>query len=80
MAKVKRDYDDCFTAAMATVLQVPIDQVPEPHLSKRIEAGEPPEQIELTAWQETCCWLAARGLRMILHRKVPAARRRWNKP
>jgi hypothetical protein len=69
--------DDCWAAAIATCLQVPIDEVPDARLDERVKAGEDPEEVNCSAWQQMNRWLEGRGLRMIIHRKVPAPRRRW---
>jgi hypothetical protein len=70
-------FDDCWAAAVATCLQVPLKDVPDPCLDERLFAGEDPDEIERSAWREMHDWLADRRLRMIVHRKVPAPRRRW---
>jgi hypothetical protein len=72
-----RRRDDCFAAAMSTVLEVPIAQVPDWRLDERKRAGENPELIGRSAWAETIRWLADRGLRLIEHRTVPVRARRW---
>jgi hypothetical protein len=69
--------DDCFAAAIATTLQVPIEEVPDPRIDERLAAGEAPEEIDRRVWANLTSWLASRDLRIIPHRKVPAARRRW---
>jgi hypothetical protein len=69
--------DDCLAAALATTLQVPIDEVPDPRLNERARAGEDLDAVSRSAWAQLERWLAARRLRMVTHRKVPAARGRW---
>jgi hypothetical protein len=69
--------DDCFAAAIATVLQVPIEDVPDPRLDERLAAGETPEHINRSAQDQLRRWLAGRGLRMVTHRMLPARHRRW---
>jgi hypothetical protein len=69
--------DDCFAAALATVLQVPIDEVPDSRLHERARAGEDREEIRRSAARALADWLSGRGLRAIIHRRVPAARARW---
>jgi hypothetical protein len=59
------------------VLQVPIEQVPDPRLRERMRAREDREEIHRSTAQELEGWLAARGLRVVLHRKVPVRKRRW---
>lgn len=69
--------DDCLAAAIATTLQVPIEEVPDPRIEERLAAGDGPDEIRRSAWQELSSWLARRGLRVMLHRKLPVRRRRW---
>ena len=69
--------DDCWAAAVATTLEIPIDQVPDSRLHERRRAGESVEAINCSVRQEFERWLTGRGLRMVTHRKVPAARARW---
>lgn len=69
--------DDCFAAALATVLQVPIGEVPDPRLDDRLAAGETVEEIDRSAWSELNRWLHRRRLRMTLHTELPPRRRRW---
>jgi hypothetical protein len=72
-----RRTDDCWQAAVATVLQVPIDEVPDSRLRERRRGGEHPAEIVRSARREMDAWLVDRGLRMVTHRKVPVARARW---
>jgi hypothetical protein len=69
--------DECWTTACATVLQVPLDEMPDFALDERRRGGEDPEEISRSARHEMDAWLAARGLRMVRHRSVPVARARW---
>jgi hypothetical protein len=69
--------DDCFAAALATCLQIPIEEVPDPRIDERLAAGDSVEDIDDDARDELERWLTGRNLRMVLHRVVPAARRRW---
>jgi len=69
--------DDCWAAAVATCLQVPIEDVPDPEVDARLRAGEDPGEIDRSAWEEFSKWLAERELRMVAHKSVPVARRRW---
>jgi hypothetical protein len=69
--------DDCWAAAVATCVQVPIDEVPDSRIDERLRAGEHPDEISRSAWEEFGPWLAERGLRMLVHRKVPARSKRW---
>jgi hypothetical protein len=50
--------DDCQAAAIATVLQVPIETVPDLRIDERLAAGGSPESIERSAVRELRAWLA----------------------
>lgn len=43
--------DDCFAAAVATTLQVPLDQVPDVRIDERLRAGESPENVKRLLWE-----------------------------
>jgi hypothetical protein len=69
--------DDCFAAAVATTLHVPIEDVPDARLDERVAAGESIADVDRSAQLEWKKWLTRRGLRMVVHSKVPTNRRRW---
>jgi hypothetical protein len=69
--------DDCLAAAIATVLQVPISEVPDPRLDERLASGESADDINRSAWQQLQRWLTARGLRVTVLHKAPTTKRRW---
>lgn len=69
--------DDCFAAALATVLRVPIAEVPDPRIDERLARGWTPQAVNRAAFAELDRWLAGRGLRAIVHRKPPVRLRRW---
>jgi hypothetical protein len=69
--------DDCWPAAVATCLQVPIDDVPDPRIDERLNAGVEPGEVNRSAWTEFFAWLADRRLRMTVHTSPPVRRRRW---
>lgn len=69
--------DDCFAAAIATVLQVPLADVPDPRIDERLAVGEAPEEIDRFAQDELNRWLSKRGLRLVVHRELPTRRARW---
>jgi hypothetical protein len=75
-ARVPRE-DDCFNSAIATTLQVPIARLPDPRIDQRLQAGETPEDVNRLVWSQLDQWLTDRGLRIVVHRKMPVARRRW---
>ena len=70
--------DDCFRAAMATLLQIGVEQVPDPRLDERLEAGEDREQINRESWARLHEWLAGRALRLVFHHEaLPVDADRW---
>lgn len=69
--------DDCFRAAVATVLQVPPEGIPDSHIDARLAAGEDPEHVSRSSWERFHEWLAARDLRMVVHSRIPVRRARW---
>jgi hypothetical protein len=69
--------DDCWAAAVATVLQVPLDDLPRARIDERLRRGESPIEIDRSVRCEFDAWLAARRLRMVLHRTVPVDSERW---
>jgi hypothetical protein len=69
--------DDCFQAAIATAVQVPIEQVPDLRLDRRVAAGDDPEEINRESWVRLEAWLLGRGLRIVVHETVPVERDRW---
>jgi hypothetical protein len=69
--------DDCFAAALATTLQIPIDQVPDGRIDERRAKGWSVERVDRAMSRQLDAWLRCRGLRMVIHRNVPARRRRW---
>ena len=69
--------DDCFAAALATCLQVPIDELPDPRIDERLDAGETPDEINRAASVALAVWLQTADLRMVIHHKLPPRRRRW---
>jgi hypothetical protein len=72
-----RRTDDCWRAAVATCLQVPIEELPDARIDQRLAAGEPIEQVDEAAWSEMCEWLAARGWTLIEHSAPPVHLDRW---
>lgn len=68
--------DDCLRAAIATAIQVPSREIPDPRLDQRVRAGEDPETVSQDAWDRITRWLAGRGLKPTFHTHVPG-RRRW---
>ena len=69
--------DDCQQAALATLLQVPLSEVPDARIDARIAAGESVEHVDKTAWTQMLKWLAGRGLKLIRHGRPPTHLPRW---
>jgi hypothetical protein len=69
--------DNCLAAAIATVTQIPIAQVPELKVDKRLAQGEDPEDVSRTSWERIATWASKRGLRPLFHEQVPVPLRRW---
>jgi hypothetical protein len=69
--------DSCVQAAFATCLEVAFADVPDPRLDERVAAGEDVAEIDRSAAREMGAWLAARGLRMVVHRPPPVHLPRW---
>ena len=68
--------DDCWTACVASCLQVPIGQVYDSTIDKRLRRGETPDAILETVPAEFDEWLTARGYRMVIHGDLPP-KGRW---
>jgi hypothetical protein len=69
--------DDCLRPAIATVTQIPIEQVPDLRLDQRAEDGEDDDAISASSWTAIEEWAASNRLRMRSWRTPPVARRRW---
>jgi hypothetical protein len=69
--------DDCLAAAMATVLQQPIEQVPDLRLDGRLSAGEDADEIARRSWERINEWLERLGLQVVFHESPPLDRDRW---
>ena len=69
--------DDCLRAAVATVLQVPPEEVPDPRLRSRVDAGHDIDAINAQSWAQLERWLDGRGLRLVFHETVPTDQARW---
>lgn len=70
--------DDCLRPCIATVLQIPPAEVPDPRIDRRLAAGDEPLQIATDAWEQLARWLDGRGLRLVVHTgALPVDRDRW---
>jgi hypothetical protein len=63
--------DACFSCAIATCLQVPLEEVPDIRFDARSRRGESPERISRSAWQIYTQWCATRGIGIVHHKRVP---------
>jgi hypothetical protein len=68
--------DDCLRPAIATAIQVPVEQVPDPRIDERQDAGDDPDVITRESWARIQEWLHKRGLQLVFHDTVPD-RARW---
>ena len=69
--------DECFAAALATLVQLPMSKVPDWRLHEREDAGDDPEQIRRDAAAQLDEWLGARGLQLVHHQTPPVECARW---
>lgn len=73
----QRRSDDCLQAALATLTQCPMDQVPDLHLDKQERAGRDPEQIaQYVAWRMGA-WARDHGVIITAHATLPTTSKRW---
>jgi hypothetical protein len=68
--------DDCLRPAIATVLQVPPCEIPDPRIDERMAAGNTALDVSREGWAELRAWLAHRGLEIAIHEPFPD-RERW---
>lgn len=69
--------DDCLRPCIATVLQVPIEEVPDPRIDERQAAGDRDDVIVRESWEALWQWLHDRGLEMVLHDEPATDLERW---
>jgi hypothetical protein len=69
--------DDCLRAAIATCLQVPPNEVPDPDIDRRVIAGHDPDRINLDTWTRLLAWLQGRGLNLVYHDTPAVDCERW---
>lgn len=71
--------DDCLQVAIATVTQIPVEDVPALDLRDRVSRGEDPEKINESAWATIASWAEGRSLEVLLwgHDELPVPRNRW---
>lgn len=71
--------DDCLQAAVATATQVPIEEVPDFALDRRLKRGDNVDEISRTTWERVDGWASKRGLALMYWKgdEVPVPRERW---
>lgn len=69
--------DQCWASCVATCLQVPLDLVPDPRIDERLHAGQRPEEINRSAWQDFVEWARLRGLSIVYWPEPPVRAARW---
>jgi len=73
---VQRRADDCFQAAIASCLQIPMHQVPDVQINRQLDAGKEPEEINRQVDETMSRWLAGQGVQLTLHSgRLPTAGR-----
>jgi hypothetical protein len=70
--------DDCFLAALATVTQISIEQLPDPNLDRLFDAGGDPDEMSRDYWARLDRSQGTRGLTLRFHQDtLPLDRERW---
>jgi hypothetical protein len=69
--------DDCWACAIATSLQIPLSELPDAHIDRRLTRGETVEEVDKTAWADMLAWLDGRGLKLVRHDRPPQHLARW---
>lgn len=69
--------DDCLRPALATLLQVLPEDLPDPEIDKCLANGMDPEDVNRLAHSELQAYLAGYGLRAVFHSSPPADRHCW---
>lgn len=69
--------DDCLQAAIATVTQVPIEQVPDLQLDKRSDQGDSRDEVSRTSWKRIEAWAASSHLKLVFWEGKVVPRDRW---
>lgn len=74
---LQRRTDDCLSAAVASLLQIPMHQVPDLHIDRRLAQTGDLERAELEVWGEMLAWAERRGLTIVFHSTPPVWAKRW---
>jgi hypothetical protein len=72
--------DGCLAPCIATILQTPVEEVPDPRVDERrasAPAAVPDDLIVELAWTILDAWLADRGLQAVVHYDEPVHLERW---
>jgi hypothetical protein len=71
--------DDCLQTAIATATQIPIEEVPDLQLDRRLRRGEDVDVISRTSWERIARWASERGLTAMFwaEDELPVPRDRW---
>ena len=72
-----RRSDDCLRASIATLLQVPMPNVPDLRPDAGLAAGQDPDELAANGWQTLARWADTLGLTIWLHPRPPTSERRW---
>ena len=59
--------DDCYREVVATVLQIPLGELPDARLDERVREGEEPSRVDQIAKRSMRAFLEERGLREVIH-------------
>jgi hypothetical protein len=74
---VQRRADDCFQAAIASCLQIPMHKVPDLQINRQLDAGSEPEELNRAVDETLRRWLVGQGLRLVIHPAHLPTRGRW---
>lgn len=76
-AEFQRREDDCMRAAVATLTQLPLAEIPDPSYDEDLAAGVPHSIIVSQALADLATWASERGLRLRYHYPPPVERHAW---
>jgi hypothetical protein len=74
---LQRRTDDCVTAVIASLLQMPPYLVPDLQLDQQLSAGNDPEEIDRVIEQKFGQWTRKHGLTIMIHASPPVSAKRW---
>jgi hypothetical protein len=74
---VQRRADDCFQAAIASCLRIPMHKVPDLQINRQLDAGREPEEVDRATDETMRRWLAGKGLQVKLHSGHLPTTGRW---